>query len=152
MEFQRRDVPLETGTKSEPLPHAQRAALPVYLVLITPDTWCYYGYQYNETHLPRSNYCTDRLFSVLIVLSLILMGFQTTPPRENGPPAQRTGAPAAGRFSWSSRDPLRRSSTPEKTGSESSVSGKAANMKRPPPVWMPFSAFDGNHWPSAGTA
>jgi hypothetical protein len=67
---------LKLKQKSEPLPQLNVAALPVYLVLITPLVyWCYYGYQYNETHYPVSLTALIVFFSVLIALSLILMGF-----------------------------------------------------------------------------
>jgi hypothetical protein len=77
MEFQRPDAfRLKLVQKSEPIPKLNVPALPVYLVFITALLyWCYYGYQYNETHYPVSITALIVFFSVVIVLSLILMGF-----------------------------------------------------------------------------
>lgn len=76
-EFQRPETfRLKLEQKSEPVPQFNVAALPVYLVLITALVyWCYYGYQYNETHYPVSLTALIIFFSVLIAFSLILMGF-----------------------------------------------------------------------------
>jgi hypothetical protein len=76
-EFQRPErFRLKLEQKSEPVPQLNVAALPVYLVLITALVyWCYYGYQYNETHYPVSLTALIIFFSVLIAFSLILMGF-----------------------------------------------------------------------------
>jgi hypothetical protein len=76
-EFQRPErFRLKLEQKSEPVPQFNVAALPVYLVLITALVyWCYYGYQYNETHYPVSLTALIIFFSVLIAFSLILMGF-----------------------------------------------------------------------------
>jgi hypothetical protein len=67
---------LKLEQKGEPLPQLNVPALPVYLVLLTAlICWCYYGYQYNETHYPVSLTALIAFFSVLIVLSLVLIGF-----------------------------------------------------------------------------
>ena len=77
MEFQQPEgFRLKLEQKSEPIPQLNVPALPVYLVLITALAyWCYYGYEYNETHYPVSLTALIVFFSVFIALSLILMGF-----------------------------------------------------------------------------
>jgi hypothetical protein len=76
-EFQRPEAfRLKLEQKGEPLPQLNVPALPVYLVLISALIyWCYYGYQYNETHYPVSLTALIAFFSVLIVLLLLLIGF-----------------------------------------------------------------------------
>jgi len=101
MEFQRPETfRLKLEQKSEPLPTLNVPALPVYLVLITAlITWCYYGYQYNETHYPVSITALIVFFSVLIVLSLILMGFHDYHRRVRmGPLLKRTAHLRPGAF------------------------------------------------------
>jgi len=63
--------------KSAPIPQLKVPALPVYLVFITALAyWCYYGYQYNETHFPVSLTALIVFFFVFLVLFLIMMSFR----------------------------------------------------------------------------
>jgi hypothetical protein len=77
LEFQRPEAfRLKLEQKSAPIPQLSVPPLPVYLVLITALVyWCYYGYRYNESHYPVSITALLVFFAVVIVLSLILMGF-----------------------------------------------------------------------------
>lgn len=62
--------------RSEPIPQLNLPALPVYLVFIAALAyWCYYGYQYNETHFPVSLTALIVFFSVFIVVFAIMMSF-----------------------------------------------------------------------------
>ncbi len=63
--------------KSAPIPQLNLPALPVYLVFIAALAyWCYYGYQYNETHFPVSLTALIVFFSVFLVLFVIMMSFR----------------------------------------------------------------------------
>lgn len=63
--------------QSAPIPRLSVPALPVYLVfIIVLAYWCYYGYQYNETHYPLSITAIIVFFLVVIVLVLIMMTFR----------------------------------------------------------------------------
>jgi hypothetical protein len=77
-EFQRPEAfRLKLEQKSEPLPQLNVPALPVYLVFIAALAyWCYYGYQYNETHFPVSLAALIIFLSVFLVLFLIMMSYR----------------------------------------------------------------------------
>ena len=63
--------------KSAPIPQLNVPALPVYLAFIAALAyWCYYGYQYNETHFPVSLTALIVFFSVFLFMFLLMMSFR----------------------------------------------------------------------------
>jgi hypothetical protein len=63
--------------RSSPVPQMNFQPLPVYTVFIlTLVCWCYYGYQYNDTHRPVSFTALIIFLSVFLVFFVAMMRFR----------------------------------------------------------------------------